>query len=141
MKKDAEYFVGIYCDYLAISEINNEIAQMAPHMLGRLVDHAGEIPHGSGFYHDVLSIRVDKMRRVHEDFDTAKALLRRLTDEQYKAVFYWQYFIETHPEKSETRLNTGKDVARYLCVDYECFKKARQRGLDRINAELGCLVA
>lgn len=141
MKKDAEYYVKVYCDYLHVEGINDEIAQMAPHMLGRLVDHAGEIPQGSGYFHDVLSIRVDKMRQLHADFATSKALMATLTDDQYRAVFCWQYLIETHPKKSETRLNTGKDVARYLGTDYEWFKKLRQRGLDRINAELGCLVA
>lgn len=141
MKKDAEYFVGVYCDFLSIAEINNEIAQMAPHMLGRLVDHRGEIPQGSGFFHDVLSFRIDKMRSLHTDFRNAQVLLRQLTDDQYRVVFYWQYLIHTQPEKADRRLNTGKDVAQYLGVNYDWFKKTRQRGLDRINAELGCLIA
>lgn len=141
MNKTAEYYVGIFCDFLSINEINNEIAQMAPHVLGRLVDHLGEIPPGSGFFHDVLSVRIDKMRRVHADFNKAQELLALLTDEQYKAVFYWQYLINTQPEKSTKRLLTGKDVALFLRVDYETFKKQRQRGLDKMNAELGCLIA
>ena len=140
-KKDAEYYVKVYCDYLHVAGINDEIAQMAPHMLGRLVDHLGEIPPGSGFFHDVLSIRVDRMRRLHRDFNRAKQLLIRLPDQQYKAVLMWSYLIGTQPATSEKRLTTGKDIAAHLGVVYDSFRKNRQRGLDAINAELGFILA
>jgi len=139
--KDAEYYVRVFCDYAQAVTLNHELALQAPHILGILVDHAGELPVSGGYLHDVMSGRIDRMRKIHRHFSRSITLLRLLNEKQQSCVFKWEWYINKRPENALATLRTGKDVAEYLGVEYECFKKNRQRGLDRINAELGLFIA
>lgn len=64
----------------------------------------------------------------------------------------WGYLINRRPPFAEKVLRTVKDVAEYLDarqqernanerITYDCYRKIRKDGIDRINAELGILVA
>lgn len=147
--KTADHYVKIYCDCLLADHLNSEIAWEGPHTLGTLMDHLGEMPCGSGFFHDVLSERVDKMRSLHPDFSRSVELMELVTIDQYQAMFAWEAAMNKKPEHCNRYLRTGKDVVAYLiryckCFEgrnYDWFQKTRRRGLDRINAELEVLIA
>lgn len=141
--KQAEYYVKIYCDYEHIDKLNEEIAKEAPHTLGKLVDHAGEMPSRSGYCHDVLSGRIDRLLHVHKLFSRAKQLVESLNHDQRYCVVEWERNLGKLVKEGDNlrTLTTGKAVADKLGADYEWFKKTRQRGLDKINAALGILIA
>lgn len=144
-KKRAEHYIRIYCDYFDADQRNREIALESPNILGTLVDHLGELPSGSGYFHDVLTPRIDKMRKIHPDYEDSQKLLRLLTKKQAWCVLSWGSLVKRRPEKKV--LKTVKDVAEYLDsiieggVNYDCYKRTRRAGIDRINAELGILIA
>lgn len=139
--KTAEHYIMVYCDYSDAEIINSEIALEAPHTLGRLVDHAGELPQGSGFCHDVLVGRIDRMRTIHKDYDKSYQLMRLLTKKQAWCCIAWGYLLDRKPEGAEKPLKSVKLIAEHLGINYDCFKKTRKNGIDRINAELGFLIA
>ena len=143
--KNAEHYIRIYCDYSDAEIRNREIALESPNILGTLVDHAGELPSGSGFFHDVLSPRIDRMRKIHPDYRYSVVLLQSLSKKQAWCCITWGYLVNRRPpsEKGEKQkiLRTIKDISEYLEVSYDCYKKTRQRGIDRINAQLGVLIA
>lgn len=139
--KDAEHYIKIFCNYADAEIRNYEIALEAPHTLGKLVDHAGEMPSSSGFLHDVLVGRIDKMRTIHPDFPMSVSLLRRLKEKECYCVLAFGYLIMRRPPESKKIMKTVKDVAEYIEYEYESFKKARQRGIDRMNAQLGVIIA
>lgn len=137
--KDAEFYVKIYCDYGQAAIRNYEIALEAPNILTRLIEHEGELPQGSGYFHDTLIGRIDKMKRIHEKFSNAMSLLRLITEKQRWCAIAWEchmHRLHEMADGTERTLNSGREVAEYLNVDYECFRKQRQRGLDRINQRL-----
>lgn len=142
--KRAEHFIKIYCDYSDAEQRNREIALESPNILGTLVDHAGELPSGSGFFHDVLTPRIDRMRKIHPDYRTAVSLLRLLSKKQAWCCITWGYLINRRPPSDKEKqpiLKNTKLIAEYLEVNYDCYKRTKQRGIDRINAELGVFIA
>jgi len=149
--KRAEHYIRIYCDYFDAEQRNREIALESPNILGTLVDHAGELPSGSGYFHDVLSPRIDRMRKIHKDYKKSDKLLRLLTKKQAWCCITWGHLVDRRPKDSKKVLKSVRDVSEYMdsClkelnrpgIDYDCFRKQRQRGIDRINAELGYLIA
>lgn len=140
-KKDALHYIKVHCDFLLAVSLNDDLAFQGPHTLGKLFDHAGQMPSGSGFFHDVLSGRIDKMRRVHRDFRYSCSLLSRISKSQYWCVCAWELLIHKRPDGWHKVIRSGPDVAEYTRVDYEWLKKTRVRGIDAVNAQLGLLLA
>lgn len=155
-KKDAEHYIKIYCAYYDAQVRNREIALESITILGKMFDHAGEMPSSSGYMHDTLVGRIDKMRRIHPDYNQAARLLEVLNKKQTECCLSWGFLINRRPPQAEKVLRTVKDVAEYLDarqqeknaqfdtgerITYDCYKRTRKAGIDRINAELGILVA
>ena len=155
-KKDAEHYIKIYCAYYDATVRNREIALESITILGKMFDHAGEMPSSSGYYHDTLVGRIDKMRKIHPDYNQAAKLLELLNQKQMDCCLTWGFLINRRPPKAKKVLRTVKDIAEYLNarqqeenerlgieerITYDCYKKTRKAGLDLINAELGLLVA
>lgn len=140
-KKDAEHYIKIYCNYSDAEIRNSEIALESPTTFGKLIDHAGEMPNGSGFFHDVLVPKIDRMRTIHPDYPKAFELMRLLNKFQVYCCVSWGYFLDRRPPEAEKTLKTAKDIAEYLKCDYDDYKTILQSGIDRINAELSFLEA
>lgn len=146
-KKTAEHYIKVYCAYSDAEIRNREIALESPTIFEKLIDHAGEMPSSSGFMPDTLVNRIDRMRKIHPDYPASMSLLRALSKKQAWCCISWGYLVNRRPPESKKILKTVKDVAAYLDeiveggVSYDCYKKTRQRGIDKINAELGIFVA
>lgn len=151
-KKTAEHYILIYCNYSDAEQINREIALMSPNILGTLVDHAGELPSGSGYFHDVLSPKIDRMKKIHKDYKAAERAIKSLPVKQAWCCITWGVLLNRKPGEEKKVLRTVRQIAEFLNenkkalevekeITYDCYKKSRQRGIDRINAELGVFVA
>ena len=136
MKKTAEHYIEIYCTYYDANALNRELAVLGPTILGKMVDHQGEMPSSSGYYHDVISGRIDKMKKIHPDFMKALQLVSSLPYLIRKPCVCWQLFKNRKPADCEKTLTTGKAVAEYLGYEYDKFRQYRAVGLEIINYEL-----
>lgn len=142
MKKAAEYWVKVYCDNLLIKHYNTGIALEGPSTLGRLVDFLGEIPRGSGYFFDTISIKADKMLSHDRANGEAERLMSLLTRRQHFSVCAWELLIgKPWPKDDKRVIRNGAEVAQLLSVDYKALNECRNRALDRINAELGFINA
>lgn len=142
MKKDAAYYVRVYCDYLIAQAYNECIAAVGRTLFEMLVDFSGEIPRGSRYYFDTISGRVDRMASSSEAAGEAVALIELLTERQRFVACAWDLLVgKPWPNEPKRIIRTGKDVAVILGEDYKSFNECRNRALDRINAHLGFLIA
>jgi hypothetical protein len=149
--KTAEHYINIFCTFAIDAQLNADIAAMSPTILGKLIEHRGEMPSGSGYFHDVLTGKIDKLRTVHPDFEDARLVLSKLYKKHAKAIcsaIAWRYLINRTIEWKDDKglqrrryMATGKDIAEHIKVDYANLKRNRARALDLINAEFGIFVA
>lgn len=142
--KDADHYIRVFCGYFDTQQVNNELAMMAPHLNGLLMDFEGEIPGGSGFMFDTVSPRVSRMKFVHKDYPTAERLIYQLPEPLRLAAVVWQFYMHRRPDPKNLDckvLHSGKDIAEYFKLNYKRFNEARNIARDRINAELGILTA
>lgn len=142
--RTAEDYIRIFCDYFEANLRNIELAMEGPTTLGKLVDFQGDMPGGSGFFHDTLMPKIDKMKKIPLAYKRAQELFMLLPWTQQFCVFMWEYYIHRRVQDvsgEDVYLASGKDVARYLNINYNTFKCGRQRGIDRMNAELNVLIA
>lgn len=140
-KRDAEQWVQLFVDYYPNATGNAETAVLGVTTLGALVDFLGEIPPSTGYRGDSVSWRIDRMRRVHPDFVQAFNLVSLLSGKPLRACLEWAYWRGRRPVDSNRHLQTQKDVAEYLGVDYQPWRVALFRGHDEINAALGKFIA
>jgi hypothetical protein len=139
--KTAVYYVDVYANCLSDDVRNRELAVLGPHLNGLLVTFRGEIPSSSGVQSDQVAWRADKMRRLHRDFARAQELMQCVTVKQYMALVQWRALLGRTPENAPGRLNEATDIAKYLHIEYGPWWHLIQRGLDRINAEMGIIIA
>lgn len=114
VNKDAAYYVRVFVDNILAHQINDEISHLGTNVVGLLVQFKGHIPQASNYKTDQIGWRVDAMRTLSADFEFARKLLDLLTKKQRQAVIEYHYWINRHPQDSETRLRTREAVARYI---------------------------
>lgn len=139
--RTAEYYVFLFVDCYANAALNDELVVLGPHLNGLLVDFLGEIPASGNFKSDSVGWRADRLRIVSKDFGEASRLLSYCTEDQRAALCRWAYLKDRQPEGAQWRLRTKDDVAKFLHVDLDYFKQCIRQGYDRINAQLGILIA
>lgn len=138
--KDAEYYVGVYCDCLEAELHNRDIALESYHMLGKMSDFRGDLPSSSGFHFDTISPRADRFKEVDAEFEKAKNLLNKLPLRQKWVVVACELLLGK-PDENYKALSSIEAVASHLGEKPAAFKEERLDAIDKINAQLGILVA
>lgn len=135
--KTAEYWVQCWIDYSDMAARNDELAVLGASIAGMLVDFRGEVPRGSGFKHETVSARAEKLRTISRDFRMACHVMAALSNEEFSAAVEWVFLKDRNPMDAEKRIKSRKDAYSYLRgqdENFEDWNRAVNRAFDKINA-------
>ncbi|MAM87546.1 MAG: hypothetical protein CME36_09610 [unclassified Hahellaceae] len=142
-RKDAKYFIGCYIEFLEVKADNEARVSTGRSISGMIQDFLGEIPRGSGYMPDTVSAVMDRLAPIPVDFLAAASMMSHLQEEQIAALCLVERYLgkRTMIDKREVFLPAQEDVFRLAGLPPVEYIEHYRTGIDKLNAELGRLLA